>query len=588
MKKFIKNNKKIDILVMIIILFIIIILFLHNCVLQSKNDKEKNEGDIDICDNDNCNPKPGPGELLINCLEDYDNSLCTIPDFRGKTEDDVNSWLNKLSNNIDITYQVYNSIEKDGFVIDQSNEKTLTVKDLLDKNIPLVITFANSKSTKVDCLKDVNNDICKVPDFSGKTKKDVYEWLNKISNELMINFDDVTSTKTNGTIIEQSIKNGTTVKSVLDKNQELNITFSNEDKVDCLVNDNDPVCVVPNFTGETQKEVEEWLDSISNIITTNYESVDSEAKSKTIVRQSIKPGTTVKQLLKNRSSILIGFAEQEKEELIDCLKDVNNQACLLPSFVGKTKEDIDKWLDSISNVVKIKYQTVESDKNTGIITGQSFQKGINVKELLDNNSILVITVSKKKTTPMVDDNSNQEDTNNNENEPENINNDNNTEENNTNENVEPDEPEDVIPEDELDKVVVKDSNVKWETDSILNIFNNSIAANNKIAPEASNTYRFTINNNTKFDVKYNISFVETNTYNINMKYKLRKNNTYVIDEYVSINDIVIDEQLLESGHNDAFYLEWKWISSENDTEIGTNPSSNYTLKIEVEAEGINE
>ena len=40
-------------------------------------------------------------------------------------------WLNQISNNIDISYQVYDSTLESGTVIDQSNEKNLTVKDSL-------------------------------------------------------------------------------------------------------------------------------------------------------------------------------------------------------------------------------------------------------------------------------------------------------------------------------------------------------------------------------------------------------------------------------------------------------------------------
>ena len=32
-------------------------------------------------------------------------------------------------------------------------------------------------------------------------------------------------------------------------------TFSNKEKVDCLKDSNNEVCVVPNFTGYTQKEI---------------------------------------------------------------------------------------------------------------------------------------------------------------------------------------------------------------------------------------------------------------------------------------------------------------------------------------------
>ena len=39
--------------------------------------------------------------------------------------------------------------------------------------------------------------------------------------------------------------------------------------------------------------------------------------------------------------------------------------------------------------------------------------------------------------------------------------------------------------------------------------------------------------------------------------------------------------------SDTYYLDWKWISSSNDMEIGTNPSASYGLQIEVKAESVN-
>ena len=70
-----------------------------------------------------------------------------------------------------------------------------------------------------------------------------------------------------------------------------------------------------------------------------------------------------------------------------------------------------------------------------------------------------------------------------------------------------------------------------------------------------------------------------------MKYKLKKNDTYLVDHYVSFDELNVSNQILNSKTNDTFYLEWKWISSDNDTEVG-NIQANYALKIEVKAESV--
>ena len=562
-----KENKSLrDIVLVGFFILIIIALLLHQYVV---NGRRKNSGNsIDICDegDEDC-ARPGHDGLYINCLEDIDNPICVVPDFTGKTEKDVLEWLSKISNNIDISYQVYDSKKDSGTIIDQSNEKNITVKSLLDNNIPLIISFANSRNKTINCIDNPTDKNCIIPDFTGKAKNDVYDWLNNISNELNINFTEKKSKTKNGTIISQSIKTGTNVKDVIENNQSLDITFSNNEKVDCLKDENNEVCVIPNFTGYTQREIEEWLDTISNQVKLRYEENASDLKSNTIISQSVKPGSSIKQLIYNDIPLTVTFAKGNDNAKVDCLKNVNNSKCILPDFTGMTKSDVNKWLESISNNIPIFYENVTSTVQKGNIISQSISKGTTVKDILENNKQLIFEVSKgtntnpKSDTPV---------------------------EPTPEPSEEPDVPEEPdIPEEDQGKVVVKDSALTWETNSEINIFNTSLV-NNKIAPESGSTYQFTINNNTEYDVKYKIIFIEANNYNINMKYKLRKNNSYVVSEYSSLSALNLTDQLLDANKNDAFYLEWKWVSSDNDTEIGANLDSNYSLKIVVEAEAINE
>ena len=127
--------------------------------------------------------------------------------------------------------------------------------------------------------------------------------------------------------------------------------------------------------------------------------------------------------------------------------------------------------------------------------------------------------------------------------------------------------------------------IKWNGSTKLNIFENSTAANNKIAPESKGTYEFDVRNSTDYKLKYDLSFVETNTSNINIKYKLKKNGTYINSDYVTYNELALTGQMVNVGVKDVYELEWKWFSSDNDTNIGTNGAS-YTLKINISAEGI--
>ena len=78
---------------------------------------------------------------------------------------------------------------------------------------------------------------------------------------------------------------------------------------------------------------------------------------------------------------------------------------------------------------------------------------------------------------------------------------------------------------------------------------------------------------------------------MNMKFKLKKGNTYLVDQYVSYNQLNIDNMILNAKKSDTYYLEWKWLgdNDSNDTAIGNNAKNSdisYELKINVEAENI--
>lgn len=130
--------------------------------------------------------------------------------------------------------------------------------------------------------------------------------------------------------------------------------------------------------------------------------------------------------------------------------------------------------------------------------------------------------------------------------------------------------------------------VTWNGASDLKIFSKtSYTMDGKIAPESSNTYKFVVKNSTNYKLKYKINFIENNDYNINMQYKLKKNDTYIFSNYVKPSELIVNNIVLNSGEIDTYYLEWKWISSNNDTSIGEGPEAKYGLKIEIEAEGTN-
>ena len=134
------------------------------------------------------------------------------------------------------------------------------------------------------------------------------------------------------------------------------------------------------------------------------------------------------------------------------------------------------------------------------------------------------------------------------------------------------------------RLIISDKDTTWKKTNKLRMFSNPFYnMDEKIAPEDSNTYKFVIKNNANYNVKYTINFIENNPSNINMKYKLKKGNKYIVNDYVSYNELQQNNIILNRNNSDTYYLEWKWVSSDNDTEAA-NIESAYNISLEIKAE----
>ena len=333
-------------------------------------------------------------------------------------------------------------------------------------------------------------------------------------------------------------------------------------EIDCLKDTKNKICIVPDFKGKTKNELLKWLSSISNAIEIEIKLVEDPNNTDGIITSQSVVGTSVKDLLDGKTKLVITIVNNGS--LVDCLKDSSNTKCILPNFVGKTESDVENWVNRFSNSINIKYIYIESDSEAGTVTNQSLKAGTSVKEIIDNNQTLVIYISKGKTET-------------------------------------PDEPTptptpEPEPEPEMDDdFYVSDKEiVKWQDETNLKIFEDSSnisKVRGKIAPESTGTYKFIVNNGTKYNLNYKITFEETNDYNINMKFKLKKGDTYIVSSYSSYSDLNIEDVLLNTKSSDTYYLEWKWIgdNDNNDTQIGRNAKSSnitYGLNIKVEAESV--
>ena len=137
---------------------------------------------------------------------------------------------------------------------------------------------------------------------------------------------------------------------------------------------------------------------------------------------------------------------------------------------------------------------------------------------------------------------------------------------------------------------VYEGNLSWKSVKTLNILANPMYnMQKKIAPEDSNTYQFVVKNSTNITLNYSIDFTESNPYQINLMYKLRKGDTYLAGDentWVKTSDLNIKDLKIDSSKSDTFYLDWKWVSSNNDTKIGQTKNAGYRLDINLKAEGI--
>ena len=333
--------------------------------------------------------------------------------------------------------------------------------------------------------------------------------------------------------------------------------------VDCLKDENNSECIVPNFVGKGKKDVLNWLSLVSNNIEYDFKFVEnSDYKDGTVLEQSVT-GVSVKDLLVKKIKLVITIVNNGS--LVDCQKDSENEKCILPNFTDKKKSDVEKWLEGIANKINIKYKYINSSKEIGTIVNQSVQAGLYLGDILNDGETIIIYIS----------NGNKKDSSN-----KNTNSNEQSNKSNSNTDLE-------------GEFYVSDNKiVKWNDNTNLNIFTDSkkiSKVNGKIAPESTGIYVFNVNNKTKYNLKYNISFIESNEYSINMKYKLKKGNTYLVDQYVSYEQLNINDMLLNSNKTDIYSLEWKWVgdNDNNDTTIGKSAKEediNYSLKINIEAE----
>lgn len=148
-------------------------------------------------------------------------------------------------------------------------------------------------------------------------------------------------------------------------------------------------------------------------------------------------------------------------------------------------------------------------------------------------------------------------------------------------------PNNNIDKNKLDNnFIVKDNYTIWSNKRLRIFSNQAYEYVSKIAPGVSNSYDFVIKNNNDFPVLVDISMKEVNPYSINMEYKLRSENSFLAGssfKYVSVKKLSQKNIYLKAHSSKLYSLDWKWIDSDNDTEIGEAVNANYKLLVYVGA-----
>lgn len=139
----------------------------------------------------------------------------------------------------------------------------------------------------------------------------------------------------------------------------------------------------------------------------------------------------------------------------------------------------------------------------------------------------------------------------------------------------------------LDKVFVDDESGNYVYQQNLNIFRNEyFNYTNIIAPGVSSTYKFKVHNNSDMKLRYKIEMYEAADYKVNLLYRLRKNDIYIIGDknnWVSSDKLISNYTLIDIDNYDSYSLDWKWDydsdHDDEDTMAGENMIDYYKLNV---------
>lgn len=159
--------------------------------------------------------------------------------------------------------------------------------------------------------------------------------------------------------------------------------------------------LLPDLTGHSLTEVEAWLRNYGIKVKVEYQ-INNNVEEGIVLDQNYPVQKRLDKIEDKTVTVTVSkkeeVHEQEEKDLVDCLKDEDNDVCLLPNFLSKTKNDVVEWSSKFSNIVAFYFEYEESDEEKGTIISQSVNSGTKVKDLLEKSTTVVIKIAKEKST----------------------------------------------------------------------------------------------------------------------------------------------------------------------------------------------
>jgi len=168
-----------------------------------------------------------------------------LKDLTGMNIKDAQVWATNNNLSLDIEY-VKNDNKSNNIIIEQEypDKKRIDLIPNATMKVKVVKNNEDSTNTKIDCMTDISNSACILPNLIGKDKNDFETWGNKFSNVISRKYVEVESNEKVGTILkildgnDKEINEGISVKTLIDKQITLYINIAKkEETVDNSNND---------------------------------------------------------------------------------------------------------------------------------------------------------------------------------------------------------------------------------------------------------------------------------------------------------------------------------------------------------------